>query len=179
LVPHAVLGLYLSFYIRSFPSYKFTTSNSEPFFLNALLHIHAMLHLTVAVTCLVGLSSAESAAVFARISPQYRNAFQYPLPIPTVKKPLTSFTNATTGLSIDFYEVEVKHVKHKFFPDIQGSADLTTYDGTYPGPTFEVEKGRETVVRFVNKATQKINVHLHGSFSTFHRTFLLYDNPLT
>lgn len=39
------------------------------------------------------------------------------------------------------------------------------YDGISPGPTFIQEKGRESVVRFVNKATVESSIHLHGSFS--------------
>jgi bilirubin oxidase len=125
-----------------------------------------MLCLIAAVACLLSHSNADNAPVFSRVSPLHRNAFQLSLPIPAVKRPLASYTNSKTGVSIDFYEIEVKNVKHKFYPELPGSADLITYDGTYPGPTFRVEKGRETVVRFVNKGSQKMNVHLHGSFST-------------
>jgi bilirubin oxidase len=124
-----------------------------------------MLRLTAAVACLLSHSIADNVPVFSRVSPLYRNAFQISLPIPTVKQPSASYTSSKTGVNIDFYEIEVKSVKHKFFPDLPGSADLITYDGTYPGPTFRVEQGRETVVRFVNKGPQKMNVHLHGSFS--------------
>ena len=42
---------------------------------------------------------------------------------------------------------------------------LVGYDGISPGPTFLVEKGRETVVRFINNATLASAVHLHGSYS--------------
>ncbi|KAL2121670.1 hypothetical protein VTJ04DRAFT_2125 [Mycothermus thermophilus] len=34
-----------------------------------------------------------------------------------------------------------------------------------PGPTFIIEKGQETVVRFVNNASEATSVHLHGSYS--------------
>jgi bilirubin oxidase len=131
-----------------------------------------MLLSAATVACLLQFTLAETAAPFARISPQYQNAFQQPLRISPVKKPLTSYTNPTTGGTIDFYEVQVKEFKHKFFPDLPGSSDLIGYDGSYPGPTFRVEKGRETVVRFVNKASQKMNVHLHGSYSRFLLLFL-------
>jgi bilirubin oxidase len=124
-----------------------------------------MLLLVAVLSCLVGQLNAYNAPVFSRVSPIYRDAFRHPLPIPAVKQPLTSYTNSSNGVAIDFYEIEVKNVKHKFYPNLPGSADLITYDGTYPGPTFRIEKGRQSVVRFINKGTQTMNVHLHGSYS--------------
>ncbi|KAF2434479.1 Cupredoxin [Tothia fuscella] len=125
-----------------------------------------MLLFAATTLCLLGSTIAgNSATTFPRVSPKYQNAFQQSLPISPVKKPLTSYTNPSSGGIIDFYEVEVMNFKHKFFPDLPGSSELIGYDGSYPGPTFRVEKGRETVVRFVNKAAQKMNVHLHGSYT--------------
>jgi bilirubin oxidase len=126
-----------------------------------------MLPLFAALSCLVGSLNADSVPIFSRVSPVYRDAFSHPLQIPATKQPLASYANSTSGTMIDFYEVEVKSIKHKFYADLPGSADLITYDGTYPGPTFKVEKGRASVIRFVNKGPGNMNVHLHGSYSRF------------
>ena len=37
--------------------------------------------------------------------------------------------------------------------------------GRAPGPTFEVQRGREAVVRFINHSDRETSVHLHGSYS--------------
>lgn len=38
-------------------------------------------------------------------------------------------------------------------------------DGIYPGPTYIIPRGTETVIRFWNKGTENSTVHLHGSNS--------------
>lgn len=98
------------------------------------------------------------------VSPVYKDIFKYPLPIPPTKPPKTSYTNATTGQTIDYYEVEVKPFSQSVYRNLK-PANLVGYDGMSPGPTFMMEKGREAVVRFINKATKPISVHLHGSYS--------------
>lgn len=115
--------------------------------------------------------SFTSAQLTDRVSPSLANPFTVKLPIPPVKVPLTSYTNG--GNTIDFYEVKITPFSKKVFPDIAGTgADLVGYDGMFPGPTFLVEKGRETLVRFVNDNTlanggngRSSAVHLHGSYS--------------
>ncbi|KAF2400857.1 Cupredoxin [Trichodelitschia bisporula] len=100
-------------------------------------------------------SLAAEKAPYARLSPAFNSAWKNPLPIPEIKKPLTSIKNPDTGAPIDFYEIEVKSFKHKFFPNLQ-EADLVGYDGAFPGPVFHVEKGRETVVRVVNRDADRL-----------------------
>ena len=99
-----------------------------------------------------------------RVSPQYGHDFEFPLPIMPVKVPSASYTNATTGTTIDFFEVRVQPFTKRLFPDLQ-DASLIGYDGIEPGPTFRVTKGREAVVRVVNEAFRPTAVHLHGSYS--------------
>nr|6IQX_A Chain A, Bilirubin oxidase [Albifimbria verrucaria]6IQX_B Chain B, Bilirubin oxidase [Albifimbria verrucaria]6IQY_A Chain A, Bilirubin oxidase [Albifimbria verrucaria]6IQY_B Chain B, Bilirubin oxidase [Albifimbria verrucaria] len=99
----------------------------------------------------------------AQISPQYP-MFTVPLPIPPVKQPRLTVTNPVNGQEIWYYEVEIKPFTHQVYPDL-GSADLVGYDGMSPGPTFQVPRGVETVVRFINNAEAPNSVHLHGSFS--------------
>lgn len=75
-----------------------------------------------------------------------------------------TITNPVTGNPIDYYEVYIKQFTQNVYPN-KGNAILVGYDGISPGPTFIVEKGRETVVRFINNATLSSAVHLHGSYS--------------
>lgn len=117
--------------------------------------------------------------VFPRLSPQYHHAFHSPLPIPQIKKPSASYTNPDNHIPIDFYELESKPFTHKFFPNLHGASDLLGYDGTFPGPTIRVEKGKQTVVRVVNKGQDQMNLHLHGSYSMSHRRLAPAIDSLT
>jgi len=97
-------------------------------------------------------------------SPAYTWLYQFPLPIPPVKTPAMTITNPVTSNPIDYYEVNINAFQSTVYPN-KGPADLVGYDGISPGPTFLIEKGRETVVRFINNATMDTSVHLHGSYS--------------
>ncbi|KAM7190926.1 putative bilirubin oxidase precursor [Rhypophila sp. PSN 637] len=94
----------------------------------------------------------------------YTWLYQFPMPIPPVKAPKMSVTNPVTGQPIDYYEVYINQYTQQVYPG-KGPTTLVGYDGMSPGPTFIIEKGRETVVRFVNNATMANSVHLHGSYS--------------
>lgn len=48
---------------------------------------------------------------------------------------------------------------------LRKKTQLVGYDGVSPGPTFRMEKGREAVVRFINKGVSNSSIHLHGSYS--------------
>lgn len=69
-----------------------------------------------------------------------------------------------TGNPIHYYEVYINRFTQQVYPN-KGPATLVGYDGISPGPTFIVERGHETVVRFVNNASIENSVHLHGSYS--------------
>ncbi|KAA8914597.1 Cupredoxin [Sphaerosporella brunnea] len=121
----------------------------------------------VSVTFLFAAASALLpfvSAILPRQSPEYGHDFEFPLPIPPIKEPLTSHTDYKTGTKIDFYEVKIREFKKRLFPDL-GEATLVGYDGMAPGPTFRIKKGTESVVRFVNEYGRKSAVHLHGSYS--------------
>ncbi|ORX99874.1 Cupredoxin [Clohesyomyces aquaticus] len=98
------------------------------------------------------------------LSPVYKDIYQNPLPFPPNKAPKYQYTNASTGATIDYYEVEVKPFTQQVYPGLK-PAQLVGYDGISPGPTFRMEKGREAVVRFINHAEMDISIHLHGSYS--------------
>ncbi|KAL8297813.1 hypothetical protein RB597_007151 [Gaeumannomyces tritici] len=94
----------------------------------------------------------------------YKWLFQYPLPIPPVKKPKydTPFKHPVTGRDINYFEVEEKLFSKNVYPD-RGNATFRGYDGVTPGPTFLVEKETENIVRFTNHIDMATSVHLHGS----------------
>ncbi|KAJ4346273.1 hypothetical protein N0V95_005538 [Ascochyta clinopodiicola] len=116
----------------------------------------------------LGVTALYSTQVFAGdskwLSPEYKQIFQNPLPFPKDKSPLYTYTNATTGNSIDYYEIDVQPFEQQVYPGLK-PAKLVGYDGTSPGPTFRMEKGREAVVRFKNHGSMDLSVHLHGSYS--------------
>lgn len=122
---------------------------------------------SIVLGALIGHVTAETAAANPRLSPQYRFGFQNALTIPQTKKPSASYTNPQNQIPIDFYEIESRPFTRKFFPNLPGVSDLLGYDGTFPGPTIRVQKGRQTVIRMVNKVQEQMNLHVHGSYSMF------------
>ncbi|KAL0253072.1 hypothetical protein SLS55_010522 [Diplodia seriata] len=97
------------------------------------------------------------------LSPVYKNFYEFPLPTPPVKEKKATYTNPKTGAAIDYYEINILPLQQQVYPGL-GKANLVGYDGVSPGPTFKVERGTETVVRFINRSGGRANsVHLHGS----------------
>jgi FtsP/CotA-like multicopper oxidase with cupredoxin domain len=76
-------------------------------------------------------------------------------------------TNPVTNQPIDYYEMDILPFQKEIFPGLS-STDMVGYDGMSPGPMFVIEKGREAVVRFSNKADDASVIHLHGSYSVGH-----------
>jgi spore coat protein A, manganese oxidase len=70
------------------------------------------------------------------------------LPTPKVLSPYLQEDN------YDYYEVEMKLAKHKFHRDFK-EATIFGYNGMYPGPTFEVMKGRAAKVKWINNLPLK------------------------
>jgi len=98
------------------------------------------------------------------ISPPYTWIFGYPLPIMPAKVPKLTYTNATSGAVIDYYEVEVRQIQKQIYPNL-GTTTLYAYDGMEPGPTFQMHQGREAVVRFTNNSPTNSSVHVHGQYN--------------
>jgi len=119
-----------------------------------------ILHCLLVGALTVSLSAAKS----PRVSPAYSYPFRFPLSIPPVKFPITTYKDASTGVLIDFYVVTISPFSKKFFPNLD-SASLVGYDGQYPGPLFRVSRGRQTLIRFINNGVRPASVHLHGSFT--------------
>ncbi|KAK1980545.1 bilirubin oxidase [Colletotrichum cereale] len=98
-------------------------------------------------------------------SPEYKWLYEFPLPIPPAKAekfPDQPIINPVTGKKIRYYEIEIKQFTAQVYPNL-GPATLVGYDGISPGPTFQMERGEEAVVRFTNHAKMANSVHLHGS----------------
>jgi spore coat protein A len=93
--------------------------------------------------------------------------FVDPLPIPAIARPVPKWEYLKQGKQI--YNIimrEVKHRFHKHFP-------LTTvwgYNGTYPGPTIEVNKDVPVQVKWTNNLPDKhllpVDHTLHGTMDT-------------
>ncbi len=92
--------------------------------------------------------------------------FTVPFAVPPVLPPYRSY--GTT----DHYRVEMKPLMADVLPGFK--TPLWGYNGLVPGPTIEVEQGRQAVVRHVNNLPSRhpvlkyaswTSVHLHGSAS--------------
>ena len=70
------------------------------------------------------------------------------LPIPIILKPKQRGRLATN------YEVRMKQVKQKLHRDLKPTT-VWGYEGTYPGPTFEVRKGELVKVKWINQLPNK------------------------
>lgn len=110
--------------------------------------------------------SLFAAVAFAKdwVSPEYKAFFQYPLPLPTPKTALKTFTNPSTGKPVDYYEIEIKPLEVQIYPNLKKTR-MVGYDGQVPGPSFHMTQGREAIVRFINHGDIANSVHLHGSYS--------------
>lgn len=81
-------------------------------------------------------------------------------------------TNPVTKNPVEYYEVNIQSLTKEIYPNKKPAA-LQGYDGIVPGPTFMIDRGTETVVRFTNSlATTSAAIHLHGSPSVRHSTAL-------
>ena len=72
----------------------------------------------------------------------------------------------------DYYSLTMREQATEVIPGFQ--TRIWGYDGSFPGPTFDIQQGRESVVRQVNQLpavhptmgyTPFTSVHLHGSAS--------------
>ncbi|MFJ9950316.1 multicopper oxidase family protein [Kitasatospora sp. NPDC091207] len=81
-------------------------------------------------------------------------AFQLPLPLPPVLRPVRS--DGTT----DYYEITQQTARLEILPGLRTEA--WTYGGSFPGPTLAVRAGRQSVVRHRNQLPVPSVVHLHG-----------------
>jgi bilirubin oxidase len=98
-----------------------------------------------------------------QLSPQYP-MFSVEMPIPPVKEPKYTTINPANGRTMEYYEIEIKPFSKQVYPGL-AEADFVGYDGIAPGPTIKVNRGVESVVRFVNNGNNNNSVHLHGSYS--------------
>ncbi|KAH8657411.1 Cupredoxin [Tricladium varicosporioides] len=99
-----------------------------------------------------------------QLSPEYKHFYEFPLPVPPVKVPLTTSTR-DDGTKIEYYEVNIKPLTQQVYPELPPTK-LVGYDGISPGPTFHMTFGTEAVVRFINSGNDKPTVtHLHGSIT--------------
>lgn len=110
------------------------------------------------------LLGAAGVSALSRISPVYTKPYTEPLAIPSVAQAATTFVDNETGYTIDYYELEVQPFTRRIFSDL-GDAHLLGFNGQFPGPTFRVQKGRQSVVRVINRSPSAANLHLHGSYS--------------
>ncbi|RDW64720.1 cupredoxin [Coleophoma cylindrospora] len=123
-----------------------------------------MYNQAVFMAAAAALFGSANAGITAWASPEYTHIFEFPLPIMPIKTPSATYTNETTGKSIDYYEINIQKFDAQVYPEL-GKTTLVGYDGMAPGPTFYMTKGREAIVRFVNNYTRPSSIHLHGSYS--------------
>ena len=80
--------------------------------------------------------------------------YQVRLPVPPVKKPTSKAGGRTT------YEIIQRNADVEILPGLRTT--IMGYDGIFPGPTIEANRGEHVVVRHRNELTVPTVVHLHG-----------------
>ena len=83
--------------------------------------------------------------------------FLRPLPIAPTLVP--SARDATA----DYYAVTMQPALAQILPDPKLKTPVWTYNGLYPGPTFQVMRGRTVQVRQTNMLPEATSMHLHGA----------------
>jgi spore coat protein A, manganese oxidase len=116
---------------------------------------------------LIPLERSVQAAAQSRMAESALPApFTVPFSLPPKAVPVKSV--GTT----DYYSLVMRQQATEILPGYQ--TNIWGYNGTFPGPTFDVQQGRETVVRQANRLPQShpvlgytpfTSVHLHGSAS--------------
>ncbi|MFN2587715.1 MAG: multicopper oxidase family protein [Actinomycetota bacterium] len=80
--------------------------------------------------------------------------FSVPLRIPPVLEPVRRAGNR------DYFETTMRRARVRILPGKRTPA--WTFDGSFPGPTIKVTRGREAVVRRYNRLDVPVTIHLHG-----------------
>ena len=110
-----------------------------------------------------GVRSARAATANRMAESSLPRPFTLPFTVPPLARPVRS--DATT----DYYSLTMRERATEILPGFQTA--IWGYDGTFPGPTLDVQQGREVVVRHVNQlpaahptlaCTPYTSVHLHG-----------------
>jgi hypothetical protein len=57
----------------------------------------------------------------------------------------STYVNNVTGAIIDYYEIEVRKLEKQIYPNLPPT-QMVGYDGSQPGPTFMMRKGRGSFV---------------------------------
>ncbi|KAL9487975.1 hypothetical protein ACSS6W_000252 [Trichoderma asperelloides] len=76
----------------------------------------------------------------------------------------SSYTDPESNVTIDFFQLNITSFQAQIYPNL-AKTGLVGYNGISPGPTFRVQRGRQSVIRVVNHNDQPAVLHLHGSYS--------------
>lgn len=99
------------------------------------------------------LASCASACFIGEVNDRPRT--ELPLPIPPTLKPTSSDATA------DYYTITQRPGLQQVFPT-GPATPIEGYEGTWPGPTLRVRRGRPAVVNQINNLSHPVVVHNHG-----------------
>jgi spore coat protein A len=112
------------------------------------------------------LASVEAAQI-RPLSPRLIAPFVDPLPLPSVALPTQRRASPTRpGVTIPFYRIEMREFEARLHRDLKPTRQWG-YNGTVPGPTFDLRSGQEVLVEWVNLLPPRhflpIDHHIHGA----------------
>ena len=127
---------------------------------------------------LIPLERSVLAAGQSRIA---ESALPAPFSVPFALPPVA--TRVKYDDTTDYYALTMREQATQIIPGYQ--TRIWGYNGSFPGPTFDVQQGRKVVVRHANRLppshptlgyTPFTSVHLHGSASVSYTHLTLPTN---
>jgi spore coat protein A len=107
----------------------------------------------------------------ASLNPESLTKFVDPLPIPPVAKsqgmkPVRGLAPGSKPVEAPYYRITMREVRAKLHRDLP-PARLWSYNGSVPGPTFQVRRGEGVFIEWANELPSKhflpIDHRLHGA----------------
>jgi spore coat protein A, manganese oxidase len=101
------------------------------------------------------------------LDPNSLTPFVDPLPIPTLAKSAgLRASPADPGIKIPYYKITARAFETQVHRDLKATR-MWGFDGTFPGPTFDLRSGQEVLVEWANELPDKhflpIDHTLHGA----------------
>jgi FtsP/CotA-like multicopper oxidase with cupredoxin domain len=104
--------------------------------------------------CGPGASAGSTGEALASAVP-LPQPYRVPLPVPPVARP-----TGVDETGAQLYRVTQRVAEAEILPGVR--TPILGYDGIFPGPTFETQRGEAVVVRYRNELPVPTVVHLHG-----------------
>ncbi len=117
-----------------------------------------------------GTSLGLPAEAAAALDPSKLTPFVDPLPVPRVARAVGTRPNPEDpAVQVPYYRIAMRAMQQRIHRDLPATP-MWGFDGSFPGPTLEIESGKGALVEWVNELPQRhflpIDHTLHGAEAT-------------